>query len=143
MLTMTCLYADYKCGCVRVFWFFSSIHNLLSTFLLLLIFGFNCRLFIIPRKNLTIKKNVQELYCLYINVRREKKNSFCFRNHMHYVLDMANFVYGKNKAIVRCSDRDDLTRKRVARVHRPKRQEPNGLDLAGIRKILHHLSNQR
>lgn len=62
---------------------------------------------------------------------------------MHYVLDMANFVYGKNKAIVRCSDRDDLTRKRVARVHRPKRLEPNGLDLAGKRKILHHLSNQR
>lgn len=77
MLTMTCLYADYKCGCVRVFWFFSSIHNLLSTFLLLLIFGFNCRLFIIPRKkpHEKNKKNVEELYCLYINVRRERKKT--------------------------------------------------------------------
>lgn len=77
MLTMTCLYADYKCGRVRVFWFFSSIHNLLSTFLLLLIFGFNCRLFIIPRKkpHEKNKKNVQELYCLYINVRRERKKT--------------------------------------------------------------------
>lgn len=90
MLTMTCLYADYKCACDLLYGSFSSSF---FPFLLLLIFGefgFNCRLFIIPFKiSYTDQKKKKRSRVVYMQTSEGEKKCSLSKSHI-YVVDMIN-----------------------------------------------------